>query len=202
MKEKTILALVIVVALIAGGVFLNGYFNQSAAADDLAVKVQNDSKNLATVNGANQKLNQEIATINNQTAQAMQDLENEGKVMPARVNSNEIVRSVLDTGRDNSVTVIPLSTDDWSTLKIGKHDYQVFKMTVEVNGDQDNLIKFVKSIQDLYDTITIESASFTKTITTPTPTETVTPTPTPTATPTPTPVVSTSITVDLSVYAR
>jgi hypothetical protein len=200
MKEKTILALIIVVALIAGGVFLNGYFNQSAAADDLAVKVQNDSKNLTTVNGTNQKLNQEISTINNQTAQAMQDLENESKVMPARVNSNEIVRSVLDTGKDSSVTVIPLSTEDWSTFKIGKHDYQVFKMTVEVNGDQDNLIKFVKSIQGLYDTITIESASFTKTLTTPTPTETVTPTPT--ATPTPTPVVSTSITVDLSVYAR
>lgn len=196
MKERTILALIIVAALIAGGVFLNGYFNQSAAADDLASKVQNDSRNLTTLNGANQKLNQEVTTINNQTTQVMQDLADEDNALPASMDSNKIVRDVLDTGKDNAVTVIPLSTQDWSTLKIGKHNYQVFKMTVEVTGDQDNLIKYVKGLQGLYDTITIDNASFTETITTPTPTETVNPSTTPA------PVVSTSIAVNFSVYAK
>jgi Tfp pilus assembly protein PilO len=203
MREKTILAFIIIAALVAGGVFINGYFNQSAAADELANKVQNETNNLNTITGANQKLNQEIININNQTAQATQDMANESKAIPVKMNSNEIVRKVLDKGKDNAVNVIPLSTEDWSTLKLGKHNYQVFKMTVEVNGDQDKLISFVRDLQGLYDTITIDNASFTKSVTSPTPTAaSPTPSETPSPSATPASIVDTSITIGLSIYAR
>ncbi len=194
---KVVVILVVIAAIALGGIFINDYFDKSAAADSLAGKIQNENKILTTISSANQKLAQEIADLNNKASQATLDIAKESKTIPTRMNSNEIVKNVLDKGLDNNVTVIPLSTQDWSNVKIGKHSYQIFKMSVEVTGEQNSLISFMEDLQGIYDTLVIENASFNKTYATPTPTESPTPTITPEII-----LVTTKIKINLAVYAR
>lgn len=183
MLMKTILAVLIIVVVVVGGIFFKDYFEKSSAADTLRTQIKNNNNTALTVSKSNQALQAEIDGINANAAKTLQDIDLARQVIKPKTNLNEIVLNVLTLGSQQQVTVIPISTQPWTSIKVGQHNYQVFKMTIEVDGAQDRLVSFVKELQKLeHQPLVIESLSLNKPSPTPTPTPTPSPTPTPVST--------------------
>jgi hypothetical protein len=151
MLIRVFIGIVVIIAIGLGATFYNGYLDQSNAADSTASKIQTDEKTLSTIANSNSALEKEIADINTQIDQAKANLDLESKAIPGITNSNEIVRKIITFGDKNDVTVIPLSTNDWASIKIDKNDYQVFRMAVEVTGPQQNVVDYISRVQDSID---------------------------------------------------
>jgi len=189
MVLKVGLAILIIAALAFSGLFLADYLGQSSTASTLKSQIKTDSDAASTISKQNQTLQTENDAVNNTSASLLNDIAAARQVIAPKTNPNEIVEDVLTLGSQQQVTVIPLTTNPWSSAKIGKNTYSVFKMTVEVDGSQDRLVAFVRELQRLeHQPLMIENLTLNKPISTPTPT----PTPSPTATP----AVDSNITVE------
>jgi Tfp pilus assembly protein PilO len=180
---KIMVAILVIIALGVVGFFIKGYFDQSAVSATYSTKVESDNKSLKAVTASNKSLTVEIADLKAKQAQVQQTLDTESKAVPARMNINDIVDALMTAGRQYSVTVIPLTTTDWAATKIAQGEYWVFKAKMEVNGTQDNLVTFLKYVQDsICPTLIIETVDISQITPTPTataiPTSTVTPIPT------------------------
>ncbi len=189
MVWKVGLAVLIIVALVFGGLFFADYLGQSSAAGTLRSQIKTDSNAASTISKQNQTLQTEIDSINNTSANLLNDIAVARQVISPKTNPNEIVEDVLTLGSQQLVTVIPLTTNPWSTTKVGKNNYSVFKMSVEVDGAQDRLVAFVRELQRLeHQPLMIETLSLNN--------PGASPTPTPTPSPTATPAVNNNITVE------
>lgn len=193
MLLRVLIAVVIIGALVAGGIFIKNYYNETSAANDIEGQIQT-SRNLATVVSEQTKgVEADLNSLAQQYSNAQQAVTAAQDQIPAPMNSNGIVKNVLLLARTSKVSAIPLKTQDWTKVQINTNTYSVFRMTIEVNGPESQIVDFVKQLQaNLYQTLVIENLTFVKTITTPE--ATVTPAPTPIA----------SVTADLSfaIYAR
>ena len=190
---KIVSVAIVIIVLGVAGFFLKGYFDQSATAATYSAKVAADSKSLKAVTTSNKSLADEIANLKARQAQVQQSLNSESAAVPARMNINDVVDALMAAGRQFSLTVIPLSTTDWSTAKIAQGEYMVFKAKMEVNGTQDDLVTFLKYIQDsICPTLVIETLEISQIV--------------PTASPTPTAPLLSGGTVKanlgISIYAR
>ncbi len=146
---KIIIAAVVIIAALIAGVYLTkSYFDHSAAAVPLKSQIETDTKNLQIMKSSNQSLAVDIESLKAKQTQIQQAITQESAVIPTRMNPNEIISNILDAGKQNGVTIIPLSATDWTTTKVAKSDYWVFKATMDVNGTQADLIIFLKYIQD------------------------------------------------------
>ena len=191
---KILIGVLIVAALAVGGIFVSDYMGKTAKAESLVEQIQRDNKNLTTISTSTQNLVTEINEITAETNELLDTLAKESKEVPDRINTNNIVNSVLTLGQACDVTVIPLSTQDWAKVKIGENDYLVYRMTVEVYGTHTDVLGFIRQLQGLYNTLAVESLTLEKKL--------VTPTPSPTATTTPLPVTMGTVNVKMAVYAR
>ena len=92
------------------------------------------------------------------------------------MNSNDILEKILNLGETHQVTVIPLSSRDWSSTKLGQNEYQIFRMNLSLEGEQGSIVNFLAEMQsELYPTLVLEDVSLTAhVIVTPTPVATPT----------------------------
>jgi hypothetical protein len=189
MVLKIGLAILIIAALVFGGLFFTNYLSQSSAADTLRSQIKTDSNSASTMSKQNQALQTEIDSVNNKSANLLNDIAGARVVIAPKTNANEIVEDILTLGSQQQVTVIPLTTNPWTGAKVGTNNYQVFRATIEVNGAQDRLVAFVRELQKLeHQPLMIENLTLNK----PAPT----PIPTPTPSPTTGPVVNSNITLE------
>ena len=152
---------ILIIAITVTAVFLlRDYDAQSAAADSITAQVEKDSAVLTGTLKLTQQANADAAALARSLTDMERDIEAEKNVIPERVNSNEIVRSVLTLGQD--INVIPLSTQEWKTVKVGKQDYSLFTMSVKVTGDQKLLMDYVRKVGSLYRTLIVESLTVTR----------------------------------------
>ena len=63
----------------------------------------------------------------------------------------------MELGLKNGTNIIPLSNSDWSKEKIQEGDYQVLKLTLTIEGNEQSIINFITGLQDLYPTLVIEN---------------------------------------------
>jgi hypothetical protein len=170
MTLRIILGIVIVAAVIAGGVYISDYFNHSFVADALSSQIQNQNHNLDTLSDQTRELNTEITDNTANVNNLLYSIANESTVIPSeKIDPNDIIRAILEQGQKNLVTVIPLNTEGWSSVKTNGVDFQVFKLSLEVNGSMENLVEFVRQTQSLYSTLVIDNISLYKYYTTPVP---------------------------------
>ncbi|MCR4393508.1 MAG: hypothetical protein NUV31_03950 [Dehalococcoidales bacterium] len=187
----------VIAALVASGIFIKDYYDESANADSISSQIQNTQKNIAIVSAQTRNLEAELSDFTKRYANAQAAIEAEKNMMPDKMNSNSIVRSVLLLGQEKRVSVIPLSTRDWTTVKIDKHDYHVFRMDLELNGEESDIIEFIDKLQySLYQTLVVEDVYVIKNRETPEPSGT----PTPTATPVSVETVRANL--SLAIYAK
>jgi hypothetical protein len=160
MTLRIILGIVIIAAVIISGVYIGDYFNKSFAADALASQIQNQDQNLVTLTDQTEKLNKDIANHTVEVDNLLSSIESESNNIPSeKIDPNDIVKDLLELGQRNMVSIIPLSTTDWSGVKTNGSDYQVFKATLEINGSLENITRFVSQTQYLYSTLIIDNIS-------------------------------------------
>jgi hypothetical protein len=148
---RLFIGVMIIVAIVLGALFYSGYAEQSTTAASLAQTIQTDSLNLSTITKKNTDIATEIAGLSTNISKAEAILNSSQVTLPDMVDSNVIVRKIISYGDQTGVTVIPLGTKDWASLNIDKHDYHVFKMSIEVKGPQQNVIDYIKQVQDSVD---------------------------------------------------
>jgi hypothetical protein len=151
MSIKLIIGLLIIIAIAVGASFYTSASDQSAKGNLLAQKNNNDTQNLLTISNKTRDVEAEITGISKDITTAKATLNAIKVELPEMVNSNIIVKKIIDFGDKTAVTVILRGTKDWASLSIDKHDYHVFKMSIEVNGPQQNVIDYTKQVQDSVD---------------------------------------------------
>jgi hypothetical protein len=151
MLMRLLIGVMIIVALALGATFYSGYLDQSSAADALVQKNNASNLTLSKITKSTSDVENEIADIAAQITKAQKTLDLETKTLPAMTNSNVIVGKVLTFGDQIGVTVIPLSTKDWMTIKINKNDFHIFRMSVEVNGPQPKIVDYIRQVQNSID---------------------------------------------------
>jgi hypothetical protein len=148
---RLFIGVMIVIAIVLVALFYSGYSDQSTAADTLALTVKADNLNLSTMTNKTAEIKAEIAGIADNIKAAETTLSSSQVTLPDMVDSNVIVRKIISYGDQTGVKVIPLGTRDWVSLNIDKHNYHVFKMSIEVNGPQQNVIDYISQIQNSVD---------------------------------------------------
>jgi Tfp pilus assembly protein PilO len=160
MTLRIILGIVIIAAAIEIGVFINGYFNQTFAADALTYQIQSSNQNLILLTEKTNALNAEIAENTSQTKQLAETISEAIAYLPSeKTNSTEVIRGLLDLGRQNLVTILPLTIQDWSPAKTANTNYQVLTIALEAKGAEENLTQFIKQVTQLNPTIVIENVT-------------------------------------------
>ena len=160
--RKVFLVIVIIAFLATGGFLFKDYAAQSAAAGNLTAQLAIDTKELPRALNQTQNANAEIAALTQSLADLDKAIAAENSVIPGKINPNEIVRNILTLGEKYKLNIIPFSTQEWTKVKVGKHDYSVFTMNLKVTGDQSHLMDFVKQLDPLYRTLIIKSLSISK----------------------------------------
>lgn len=151
------IGIVIIVAIAVGGSFFTSYNNQQSEASSLESKISNDSANLKIIESKTDNLEKDLAAISRDTEDVLKAIDDEQDILPEMINSNVMLRKIFEIGDETEVIVVPLSTTDWSSLKVGKNSYQVFKTKLELTGTEDNIIYFVTEIQnDSFPTLVVE----------------------------------------------
>ena len=193
MVLRGLLAIGVIAALVASGFFYKDSLDQNKRVDSISAQIKNSTNMVTVVTNQTKATQVEVSDFTKSLADAQAAIAAEKEKMPVKMNSNEIVRKVMLTGGTANVTVIPLSTDEWAAAKVDKGSYFVFKMNIEISGEQEQVVEFIKRLQsDLYPTLVIESVNIKKNL--------------PPASPvaTPIPVTTGGITAELrlAVYAR
>jgi hypothetical protein len=197
MLIKVLIALVIIGALALGGFFYKDYLDQNAKAADLETQLKNTNNSAVVVSRQAQSIETEIADIVKRSSDAQKAINAEKNTLTDRINSNTIVRSILVLGQTMGVKVIPLNTQDWAAVKVGSHDYSVFRMSIQASGDPKNIVEFLRSLQgSVYQTLVIENVNLDKSYVTPEPDPTITPAPEVT------PIPSVTSDIKFAIYAR
>jgi len=164
MLAKIGFAVVIAAVMVVGGIFFKGYLDESGAEAALQKKIDKDSNAAAVLLVKNQKLETEVAENNKKITEILADIDAVNAKIPPVVNPNVIIEKIITLGDRKQVTVIPLTTRSWSRIKVGEHEYQVFRMDINVQGLQPQVISFVDALQVLeHQPLIIESLSLKKT---------------------------------------
>jgi Tfp pilus assembly protein PilO len=160
---KILLAILIIVAIAVGGIFYNDYSSQSVKAESVNAEIRNDKNANTIVTRSIQNTNSEIAEIARKIDGIKEDLEREEDQLPARIDSNEIVKDIILRGKACEVTAIPLSTQEWTKTQINKINYQVLKIKLEIKGRQMNVLNFISEMQSpACETLLIENITLRK----------------------------------------
>jgi hypothetical protein len=160
---KTALGFLIIIALVIGAIFFSNYFNEKAEAQSLTSQINTDMGAVEMIKTKTNQLKAEIAEISSNIDKTKDAVSREGNLMPPkRINSNEIVREILMLGQTKDLAVIPLSTADWTSTRTAVNDFQVFKMSLGISGEQSNVISFIQDLPTLYNSLIIESIGISK----------------------------------------
>jgi hypothetical protein len=163
MQVKILLAILIIVVIAVGGIFYNDYSSQTVKAESANAEIQNDKNASTIVTRSLQNTNNEIAEIAKKIDNIKGDLAREEDQLPAKINSNEIVKDIILQGKACEVTVIPLSAQEWTKTQINKINYQVLKIKLETKGRQASVLNFISRMQDpACETLIIENITISK----------------------------------------
>ena len=157
MRLNLVLSLVIIAALGVSGFSLVNYFRQDKSVDNLVEQIATSNKEIQRLRTSSQSLEAEIESIKINQASIEDAITSDNLTITTKPNSNEIIRDVMKLAGRNGTSIIPLSTSDWAKRKILQGDYQVLKITFNIEGTEQSVISFMRGLQDLYPTLIIEN---------------------------------------------
>jgi hypothetical protein len=100
-----------------------------------------------------------------QLAAAQTNLAAEQSAFPGKVNTTQVINTILELAGECELKAIPLVTQPWSVEKVGEHDYYVFRLNVAIEGGFAQLVSFVSRLENGdYETLIIKNVSVTRLI--------------------------------------
>jgi hypothetical protein len=98
-------------------------------------------------------------------ASARADLSTEQGTLLKKINSTRAINTILQLADECGVKAIPVVTEPWSSVKVGEHDYRVFRLSVSVEGSFSNLVSFTDNLENGgLETLVVDNLSVTRTI--------------------------------------
>jgi len=139
MKKTIIITFVIVILLAVNYLFGMEYFKQRQEHDPLTSQITDITRTLAQIPEPPQDLEQRL-----ETARSL--IIAERNTFPDRINSTQVINSILRLADDHQVKVIPLSTSPPSIEVFGEHEYYVFRLNITLEGKFQHLVSFVNEL--------------------------------------------------------
>jgi len=78
-------------------------------------------------------------------------------MFPTRLNSTEVISTILGQASGYGVNAIPLVTKSWETEIVGENNYDVLRLTIAAEGNFSQLVNFVTRLENgEYQTLVVE----------------------------------------------
>lgn len=153
LMSKLLIAILIITLLVVYYIFGMDYINQRREREALALQITTVTQALAQISDSPHNLEDLEQWL--EAAQAR--LAAEQSIFPSRLNSTEVVSTILELAGSLGVNAIPLVTQSWSTEVVGENNYDVLRLTVAAEGDFYQLFSFVSSLENgEYQTLVVE----------------------------------------------
>jgi len=160
MTIRIILAIVIIAAAIEIGVNVNSYIDKSLAKEAIQAQIDNGRSNLALLDEKTAKLLNESAEYSTSVEAARAEIAMAQAEAPAEpIDTNLIVRSILDLGQSRQVNVTLLKTQEWAASDDPSLAGQSTTLNLEAAGPKNDLIDFIHQLPELYNTLVIDKLS-------------------------------------------
>ena len=157
MKSKLLIAFLIIILLVVYYLFGMDYMKQRKQHEALTSQIADVPRTLAQIPKPPENLEQQLAA-------ARASLAAEQSAFPSKMNSTQIINTILKLADDCEVKAIPLITDPWSTENVGEHDCRVFRLNVAVQGSFSHLVSFISKLENgELKTLIVEDLSVTRT---------------------------------------
>jgi hypothetical protein len=156
MKGKLLITLLIIILLVVYYILGMGYMKQQKEHEALTSQIADVTQTLREIPEPPQDLEQRLAT-------AQASLTAEQSAFPGKMNTTQVINSILELADDCEVKAIPLITQPWSTEKVGQHDYYVFRLNVAVEGSLSQLLTFGGKLENSeFETLVVERLEVTR----------------------------------------
>ena len=140
-NKKLLIILLIVVLLVVYYLFGMDYLKQRRQQTALTPQISDVVQALALMPEPPQDLEQRLAS-------AQADLTAEQSALLSEINSTQAINTILKLADRCQVKAIPLITEPWSAVKVGGHDYYVFKLNVSFEGSFSDLVSFTDKLEN------------------------------------------------------
>ena len=159
MKGKSFIIVItvfITVLLLVYAYFGMDYMNNRNEHKTLNSQIAQFTKTSREMPTPPQNLEQRLAAV--QASLAAEQSE-----FPSKTNSTEVTSMILELADACEVKAIPLVTQPWSIEHVGENHYDVFRLTVTVEGSFSQLVTFVSELENgAYETLIVENLSVTR----------------------------------------
>ncbi len=155
-KGKLLIILLIVTLVVVYYLFGTGYLKLRQENEALASEITSVTGNLMQIPSPPADLEQRLAA-------AQSDWDEARNTFPEKLNTTQIVNTILELAEDVGVKAIPLVTKPWTTESINENDYSVFRFDVVVKGTSEQLASFLRRLEhDEIETLVMENLSVNK----------------------------------------
>lgn len=133
------------------------YLKQRRENKTLASQIEAMSQSLAQIPPSPADLEQRLIA-------AESDLDATRNELPERLNTTEVINTILRLAEDTGVKAIPLITQPWRTESFSEHDYSVFRLDISITGNYTQLADFISQLENgelntlLIESFTVERA--------------------------------------------
>jgi len=149
-RSKILIAILIISLLVVYYIFGMDYLRQRQEREALAFQIATVTQALAQMSDPPQNLEQRLEA-------AQESLAAEQSMFPSRLNSTEVISTILELANSLGVNAIPLVTQPWSTEVVGENNYDVLRLTVDAEGSFSQLVNFVSRLENgEYQTLVVE----------------------------------------------
>jgi len=164
MRNKLLIILLIIVLLVVYYLFGMDYMKQRKEHEALTSQITDVALALKQIPELPQDLEHDLERgLEQQLAAAKARLVTEQSAFPSKINSTEVINSILELGDDCEVKAIPLVTQPWSIENVGEHDYYVFRLNVAIEGSFSQLVNFISELENgKFKTLVVENLSVTR----------------------------------------
>ncbi len=140
MERPRTLSIFLVIVLAAGLIYLGtGYLKARQQQRELAAKLDDSARTLALIPVPQPDLLRQLAD-----AKQANDLAR--GIWAEKVDTTQVIKSLLSAADEAGVKAIPLTTDEWSTKTIGNSDYRILSIKVSVAGSLANLTDLINRL--------------------------------------------------------
>ena len=156
MKGKLFITLLIIILLVVYYLLGTGYMKQQKEHEALTSQIADVTQTLREMPKPPQDLEQRLAA-------AQASLIAEQSAFPDKMNTTQVINSILELADNCEVKAIPLITQPWSIEEVGQHGYYVFRLNVAIEGSLSQLLTFVDELENSeFETLVVEGLKVTR----------------------------------------
>ncbi|MBA7711117.1 hypothetical protein ES703_120071 [subsurface metagenome] len=155
MRNKFLITILIIILVVVYSLLGLDYIKQQPEQAVLINRISDTGQALAQLPEPPPDLDGKLAVAEAKFSAAQNSF-------PAELNSTQFINYIIKLAERYHVTVIPLSTDAWSTQTFRNYDYNILRLDVAVSGSYPQLVSFISKLEDGdYRTLVIEDVILT-----------------------------------------